>query len=701
MYLAAAASLVSSLFSIYDDIYFYSSPIIVCVNNPRNKSMSLSFPELAVTDLSSIKKRIMLSTSFKDVSMTPLHAKIPLMILRRGVWANLCLDLVSFVEETWKGQSFRSLESIAISAVCKVKRLFTMKAPPIDTSGDDQLYGIGDGDSEPATFIPRHLQLPPDVTSVTQTVNISKVRAASSTGTSPDGPSSANLNTSLTESFSASNLNSVLEAHGRRKSHVGRRAGGGHVSAKDMQKTKPETAKDEEKRKLSTKEIQFESISPARSASIEQASNRSTTKMIKDGAVDVLDAAKSRDGRPTKQDKTSKIPRLVEKPSPTTSTGASARTRSASKERKHSAAGTKIDAQVTSLKKVGSEPNFKGLQLHGQTIESPRFRLSQSETSDKFRLAQSSDSKLASSTDNNNLFVFSCPPKQRHPSPCWTESSTRPASVEEEKIARVKRDSFSCQRGASSSSAPEVEDDDVTPFSSAVGRRGSVAKPEDDFRFEGADGDKENAESRTASSGSSRDAHFPAPFPPRVRRRTGGHSGTRAEKKRGDRSRGNSGNRGGDSRESRGGGVTSQPPRPSRSPSHVAASDSASTADRPSRGTVRLSPTTRNLLQKPQFSRFQYQSSDSDEETRKREEEYEEAKNYEEILKRSLEDDEREARVKMEDREWLTTDSLAEKLKESKERTMADGNDLVAHVPNTDFSKWEKQSFLEAVSNSQ
>ena len=39
------------------------------------------------------------------------------------------------------------------------------------------------------------------------------------------------------------------------------------------------------------------------------------------------------------------------------------------------------------------------------------------------------------------------------------------------------------KRGDARVEMPEVEDDDVTPFSSAVGRRGSVAKPEDDFRF--------------------------------------------------------------------------------------------------------------------------------------------------------------------------------------------------------------------------
>ena len=52
-------------------------------------------------------------------------------------WLNLCFDLVSLVGDTWKGQTFKSIESICISANCKLRRMFTMKSQPPDTTEDD------------------------------------------------------------------------------------------------------------------------------------------------------------------------------------------------------------------------------------------------------------------------------------------------------------------------------------------------------------------------------------------------------------------------------------------------------------------------------------------------------------------------------------------------------------------------------------
>jgi len=85
---------------------------VVQVYVPLSKDFAV---ELAMTDINNSKRRLMLSTSFKDLSSTPLHAKLPLAILKRDMWLNLCLDLRSFINEMFPNQTYKSLEDFTIS----------------------------------------------------------------------------------------------------------------------------------------------------------------------------------------------------------------------------------------------------------------------------------------------------------------------------------------------------------------------------------------------------------------------------------------------------------------------------------------------------------------------------------------------------------------------------------------------------------
>ncbi|KAG9483616.1 hypothetical protein GDO78_009504, partial [Eleutherodactylus coqui] len=89
--------------------------------------------ELLITDLANIKRRLYLSTVHKELSATPLHAKIPLSIIRRRVWCNLCIDLAAFTSGIFKSAVFQSLDGITISANCKLRKIYTMKLKPQDT----------------------------------------------------------------------------------------------------------------------------------------------------------------------------------------------------------------------------------------------------------------------------------------------------------------------------------------------------------------------------------------------------------------------------------------------------------------------------------------------------------------------------------------------------------------------------------------
>ncbi|XP_036725993.1 protein CFAP20DC isoform X7 [Balaenoptera musculus] len=122
--------------------------------------------ELLITDLRNIKRRLYLSTVHKELSSTPLHAKIPLFMIKRKIWCNLCIDLVAFTSEIFKGAVFQSLDGIIVSANCKLRKIFTLKCKPQDTA---------DKDDEPTDIIPRSCQLTTDVPQVTQLLNMTKL----------------------------------------------------------------------------------------------------------------------------------------------------------------------------------------------------------------------------------------------------------------------------------------------------------------------------------------------------------------------------------------------------------------------------------------------------------------------------------------------------------------------------------------------
>nr|XP_019579678.1 PREDICTED: uncharacterized protein C3orf67 homolog isoform X2 [Rhinolophus sinicus] len=132
--------------------------------------------ELLITDLGNIKRRLYLSTVHKELSSTPLHAKIPLFMIKRKIWCNLCIDLVAFTSEIFKGAVFQSLDGIIVSANCKLRKIFTLKSKPQDTADKDAGYGIPFPADEPTDIIPRSCQLTTDVPQVTQLLNMTKFR---------------------------------------------------------------------------------------------------------------------------------------------------------------------------------------------------------------------------------------------------------------------------------------------------------------------------------------------------------------------------------------------------------------------------------------------------------------------------------------------------------------------------------------------
>eukprot|EP00794_Sanderia_malayensis_P018285 gene18284-20108_t len=146
---------------------YISQPFLLFqINIPPGASFSL---ETVVADSSNQKRRILMSTSYKEISVTAFHVKVPLTVLKRGVWLNLCLDLSSFVSNSFNGQRYKALESIVVCANCKLRRIFSMKTQPRDNVTED-LENHVDGCEE----IPRSLQfaIVPDSQLYTQVLNM-------------------------------------------------------------------------------------------------------------------------------------------------------------------------------------------------------------------------------------------------------------------------------------------------------------------------------------------------------------------------------------------------------------------------------------------------------------------------------------------------------------------------------------------------
>ncbi|XP_071784290.1 protein CFAP20DC-like [Asterias amurensis] len=135
--------------------------------------------ELSVSDMGNNKRRLLFSTAQKEIAVTPLHAKIPLTVMKRAMWLNLCIDLVSLVSEGFRGQTFKTLDGIIICANCHLRKIFTMKTQPQDDTDDDDLY-----DCNPPTnnvevdSIPRACQFSNDVVCQTQIFTMNKLRHA-------------------------------------------------------------------------------------------------------------------------------------------------------------------------------------------------------------------------------------------------------------------------------------------------------------------------------------------------------------------------------------------------------------------------------------------------------------------------------------------------------------------------------------------
>ena len=94
--------------------------------------------EIAISDTTNAKRRLILSTNNSDLVMNQLHCRIPIFKLPIGRWINFSIDILSFVSK-YKNLTFRSVDYISLSMSGKVRYIFTMRTPLIEINNNFEL----------------------------------------------------------------------------------------------------------------------------------------------------------------------------------------------------------------------------------------------------------------------------------------------------------------------------------------------------------------------------------------------------------------------------------------------------------------------------------------------------------------------------------------------------------------------------------
>ena len=133
--------------------------------------------EIAITDTNNGKKRILLSACSKEFIINQLHCRIPMINIPTNIWINFSIDILSFVGECFKGQSFRAIDNIILSADCKIRRicgmrqLYTLSAEEY-LQGDDTLLPKG-------FILPneiKHIDINFDMNYIKKTIDIKNIK---------------------------------------------------------------------------------------------------------------------------------------------------------------------------------------------------------------------------------------------------------------------------------------------------------------------------------------------------------------------------------------------------------------------------------------------------------------------------------------------------------------------------------------------
>ena len=83
-----------------------------------NKQLTI---EIAISDTTNAKRRLIFSSNNSDLAINQLHCRIPIFKFPIGRWVNFSIDILSFVSKCYKDLTFRSVDYISLSMSGKVR----------------------------------------------------------------------------------------------------------------------------------------------------------------------------------------------------------------------------------------------------------------------------------------------------------------------------------------------------------------------------------------------------------------------------------------------------------------------------------------------------------------------------------------------------------------------------------------------------
>ncbi|RHY01998.1 hypothetical protein DYB36_010909, partial [Aphanomyces astaci] len=102
--------------------------LVLQVSIPAAAAISV---EVGVLDTNGTRRRVVMSSAFRGAVVHQLHAQVrKAALIPCYVWLNWCFDVAALVDASF-ATTFRTIDSICLSGTCKLRRVFTMKEPPI------------------------------------------------------------------------------------------------------------------------------------------------------------------------------------------------------------------------------------------------------------------------------------------------------------------------------------------------------------------------------------------------------------------------------------------------------------------------------------------------------------------------------------------------------------------------------------------
>jgi hypothetical protein len=107
----------------------HQSILVLQMRLQPSKHFSL---DIVLLDDKNNKRRMHLSTMFRELECHSLHTQIPLEFNNNDKWINFIVDLDALIYQCFRGHKFQSVLYIAVKSVCRLRKVFSL---PVSSAG--------------------------------------------------------------------------------------------------------------------------------------------------------------------------------------------------------------------------------------------------------------------------------------------------------------------------------------------------------------------------------------------------------------------------------------------------------------------------------------------------------------------------------------------------------------------------------------